>query len=67
MLNLVLEIDTEEQLSKLRKLEIQGKFLEWTDVMHSDLTCRRLIFGMSDGELHFSLQLSDQKHDTESR
>ena len=56
MLNLVSEVDTEEQLSKLRKLEIQGKFLEWTDVMHSDLTCRRLIFGMSDGELRFSLQ-----------
>ena len=56
MLNLVSEVDTEEQLSKLRKLEIQGKFLEWTDVMHSDLTWRRLIFGMSDGELRFSLQ-----------
>ena len=56
MLNLVSEVDTEEQLSKLSKLEIQGKFLEWTDVMHSDLTWRRLIFGMSDGELRFSLQ-----------
>ena len=56
MLNPVSEVDTEEQLSKLRKPEIQGKVLGWTDVMHSDLTWRRLIFGMSDGELRFSLQ-----------
>ena len=56
MLNLISEVDTEEQFSKLRKLEIQGKCLEWTGVMHSDLTWRRLIFGMSDGELRFSLQ-----------
>ena len=56
MINLVSEVDTEEQLSKLRKLEIQGKFLEWTDVMDSDLTWRRLIFGMTDGELRFSVQ-----------
>ena len=56
ILNLVSEVDTEEQLSKLRKLEIQGKFLEWTDVMHSDLTWRWIIFGMSDGELCFSVQ-----------
>ena len=34
-----------------------GKFLEWTsDVMHSNLTWRWLIFGMSDGELRVSLQ-----------
>ena len=57
MLNLVSEVNTEEPLSKLRKLEIQEKFLEWTDVMHSDLTWRRLIFGVSDGELRFSLQV----------
>ena len=56
MLNLISEIDTEEHLSKPRTLEIRGKAMEWTDVMHSDLTWRRLIFGMSNGELHFSPQ-----------
>ena len=50
------DIDVEEQLAKLRRLEVQNRWLEWTDVMNADLTWRRLIFGMSDNELKFTLQ-----------
>ena len=42
--------------TKLRRLEVQNRWLEWTDVMNADLTWRRLIFGMSDNELKFTLQ-----------
>ena len=50
------DIDVEEQLAKLRRLEVQNRWLEWTDVMNADLTWRCLIFGMSDNELKFTLQ-----------
>ena len=43
-------------MAKLRRLEVQNRWLEWTDVMKADLTWRRLIFGMSDKELKFTLQ-----------
>ena len=50
------DIDVEEHLAKLCRLEVQNRWLEWTDVMNADLTWRRLIFGMSDNELKFTLQ-----------
>ena len=56
VLNWAYDIDVEEQLAKLRRLEVQNRWLEWTDVMNADLTWRRLIFGMSDNELKFTLQ-----------
>ena len=56
VLKLAYDIDVEEQLAKLRRLEVQNRWLEWTDVMNADLTWRRLIFGMSDNELKFILQ-----------
>ena len=57
LLTWVSDIDTEQQLAKLRTLEIQGRWLEWTDVMHSDLSWRRLLHGLDDANLRFSLQV----------
>ena len=56
ILNIIAEIDTESQLSRLRQLAVQGRWLEWTDAMHSDLSWRRLIHGLDDGELRFNLR-----------
>ena len=58
LLNWVSDIDTEQQLAKLRTLEIQGRWLEWTDVMHSDLSWRRLLHGLDDANLRFSYNSS---------
>ena len=52
----IAEIDTESKLARLRQLAIQGRWLEWTDAMHSDLSWRRLIHGLDDGELRFNLR-----------
>ena len=57
ILNLIASIDTEEQLSKLQQLSVQGRWLEWTDVMNSDLSWRRLLHGLDDSELSFSLRV----------
>ena len=57
LLTWVSDVDTEQQLAKLRTLEIQGRWLEWTDVMHSDLSWRRLLHGLDDANLRFSLQI----------
>ena len=57
ILNIIAEIDTESQLARLRQLAIQGRWLEWTDAMHSDLSWRRLIHGLDDGELQFNLRV----------
>ena len=35
---------------------VQGRWLEWTDVVNSDLSWRRLIHGIDDGELSFTLR-----------
>ena len=56
ILTLLTHVDTEEQLSKLQLLIVQGRWLEWTDVMNSDLPWRRLIHGIDDGELSFTLR-----------
>ena len=56
ILKIIAEIDTESQLPRLRQLAIQGRWLEWTDAMHSDLSWRRLIHGLDDGELRFNLR-----------
>ena len=56
ILNIIAEIDTESQLARLRQLAVQGRWLEWTDAMHSDLSWRRLIHGLDDGELQFNLR-----------
>ena len=55
-LTLLADVDTEEQLSKLRLLTVQGRWLEWTDVMNLDLSWRRLIHGIDDRELSFILR-----------
>ena len=57
ILNIISEIDTESQLAKLKQLAVQGRWLEWTDAMHSDLSWRRLIHGLDDGELRFNLRV----------
>ena len=49
--------DAEEQLAKLQQLSVQGRWLEWTDVMNSDLSWRRLLHGLDDSELSFSLRV----------
>ena len=54
--SLIAEIDTQEQIEKLQKLQIQGKWLEYTNVMNCDLSWRRLIHGFEDGELSFILR-----------
>ena len=46
ILNIIAEINTESQLARLRQLAIQGRWLEWTDAMHSDHSWRRLIHGL---------------------
>ena len=58
ILNIIAEIGTESQLARLRQLQlaVQGRWLEWTDAMHSDLSWRRLIHGLDDGELQFNLR-----------
>ena len=56
ILNIIAEIDTESQLARLRQLTVQGRWLEWTNAMHSDLSWRRLIHGLDDGELQFNLR-----------
>ena len=45
------------QFAKLRELSVQGRWwLEWTDVMHSDLSWRRLLHGIDDGEHSFTFR-----------
>ena len=55
MTHIIQQIDTEATLQQLRQLSIQGRWLEWTEVMNLDLSWRRLIHGIDDGELHFTL------------
>ncbi len=57
LLNIIADIDNEAQLTKLRQLSIQSRWLEWTDVMCCDLTWRRLLHGLDGGELRFTLQV----------
>ena len=57
ILNIIASVDAEEQLAKLQQLSVQGRWLEWTDVMSSDLSWRRLLHGLDDRELSFSLRV----------
>ena len=50
------DIDVAEQLEKLRTLQIQGRWLEWSEQMHLDLSWNRLNYNWSDAELRFALQ-----------
>ena len=43
ILNIIASVDAEEQLAKLQQLSVQGRWLEWTDVMSSDVSWRRLL------------------------
>ena len=56
ILNILADIDSEAQLSKLSQLSVQSKWLEWNDVMCCDLTWRRLLHGLDGSELCFTLQ-----------
>ena len=55
ILNIIASVDAEEQLAKLQQLCVQGRWLEWTDVMNSDLSWPLLLHGLDDSELTFSL------------
>ena len=57
ILNIIASVDAEEQLAKLQQLSVQGRWLEWTDVINSDLSWRRLLHGLDDSELSFSLRV----------
>ena len=49
-------IDVEEQLSRLKTLQLQGRWLEWSGLMNLDLSWQQLIHNWSDAELRFALQ-----------
>ena len=49
-------IDVEEQLSRLKTLQLQGRWLEWSGLMNLDLSWQQLIHNWSDKELRFALQ-----------
>ena len=57
ILNIIASVDAEEHLAKLQQLSVQGRWLEWTDVMNSDLSWRRLLHGLDNSELSFSLRV----------
>ena len=50
------DIDVAEQLEHLRTLQVQGKWLQWSERMHQDLSWQQLIHNWSDAELRFALQ-----------
>ena len=50
------DIDVAEQLEHLRTLQVQGKWLQWSERMHQDLSWQQLIYNWSDAELRFALQ-----------
>lgn len=50
------EIDVAQQLERLRSLQVQGRWLEWTQHMHQDFSWQCLIHNWSDAELRFALQ-----------
>ena len=50
------QIESEEQLRKLRTLSMQGNWVHWDSVMKQDLSWNRLIYGMSDNLLKFLLK-----------
>ena len=49
-------IDVEEQLSRLKALQLQGRWLEWSCLMNLDLPWQKLIHNWSDAQLRFALQ-----------
>ena len=57
------DIDVAEQLEHLRTLQVQGKWLQWSERMHQDLSWQQLIHNWSDAELRFALS-SDHRHCT---
>ena len=50
------DIDVAEQLEHLRTLQVQGKWPQWSERMHQDLSWQQLIHNWSDAELRFALQ-----------
>lgn len=50
------EIDVSEQLNKLKGLQCQGRWLEWSQEMYLDLSWKKLIYNWSECELRFALQ-----------
>ena len=50
------DLDVGSQLEHLRSLQVQGRWLEWSERMHMDLNWNRLIYNWSDAELRFALQ-----------
>ena len=56
ILNIIAGVDAREQLAEPRQLSVEGRWLEWTDVMNSDPSWHRLLHDQDDSELSFSLR-----------
>ena len=52
----VLEIDRRQQLERVRKLSIQGRWAEWIDLMQQDFSWKRLIAEGNESMLLFALK-----------
>ena len=50
------DIDVAEQLEHLQKLQLQGRWIDWSNHMHQDLSWQQLIHNWSGAELRFALQ-----------
>ena len=50
------DLDVGSQLEHLGSLQMQGRWLEWSQRMHMDLNWNQLIYNWSDAELRFALQ-----------
>ncbi|XP_065177134.1 uncharacterized protein LOC135806900 [Sycon ciliatum] len=49
------EINAQEQILRLKTLQVQGKWLEWTSVMWQDLSWKSLLYGGTGKDLKFLL------------
>ena len=50
------DLDIGSQLDHLKSLQVQGRWLEWSQQMRMDLNWNSLIYNWSDAELRFALQ-----------
>ena len=50
------DLDVGSQLEHLKSLQVQGRWLEWSERMHMDLNWNRLIYNSSVAEVRFALQ-----------
>ena len=50
------DLDIGSQLDHLKALQVQGRWLEWSQQMRMDLNWNSLIYNWSDAELRFALQ-----------